>query len=96
VKVSIPGLGGSLGECIYCGESFAYEIMTNRTVSIIHMEAFGDANLPIHDKCREDMQKLVDAGSEWTALPEGPLRQSYASVMGGIPDNGNQPTATAG
>jgi hypothetical protein len=78
MKISLPGIGDSLGECVLCGECFATEILLGQMVPMIGIDGFGDTSLPIHKKCQEKMQELVSAGAQWDALPDGPLRREYA------------------
>lgn len=78
MKLDIPGPGGSLGECPLCGECFAAEIMLGKTIKMVSMDGF-DTGLPMHDKCVELLEGL--RGSEWTALPDGPLRKEYAKAF---------------
>jgi hypothetical protein len=80
LRVNLPGLGGSLGECVLCGNTFAREILLGETVPIIGVAAFGDHDLPIHAKCLDELKKL-DL-SNWSNLPEGPLRRCYAESHG--------------
>jgi hypothetical protein len=62
MRISIPGIGGNLGECILCGDTFLKEILLNQTV-------------PIHkDKCLETLKKN---GTDWRTLPDGPLRREF-------------------
>ena len=74
MRVSIPGVGGSLGECILCGDTFLKEIMFNQTVPTIQIDGFSMA-LPIHrEKCLPTLQAN---GPNWRNLPDGPLRKEF-------------------
>lgn len=68
-----PGIGGSLGTCALCGESFAFEVMTGQNVTSFK-QAGSDTTFYGHDKCLESAKNwktLLD-------LPEAsPLRQAY-------------------
>ncbi|HTY25593.1 MAG TPA: hypothetical protein VMC85_20860 [Desulfomonilaceae bacterium] len=75
MKLDIPGIDGSLGECVLCGESFLKEIMLNQTVATIHLDGF-NAALPIHkETCLPALEKN---GPDWKTLPDGPLRREFA------------------
>lgn len=86
MKLDYPGIGGSLGQCVVCGECFAPEILTGRTVSTINIEGF-DRPLPLHSRCLEKMESL--RGQGWESLPEGPLRQAYAEHFAGDEEESN-------
>lgn len=73
MKVDYPGIGGSLGECVLCGESFALEVMFGRSVPMLGIENF-ERDLPVHQKCLDS----IEPGGPWEELPEGPLRREYA------------------
>jgi len=75
MRVDIPGIGGSLGQCVVCGESFATEVIMGQSVDMMRVRGI-DANLPIHRKCKE---KLPTDG-DWKKLPPGPLREEFARV----------------
>ena len=75
MRLDIPGIGGSLGECVFCGESFLKEIMLNHSVAMIHLDGF-DSALPIHkETC---LPALERNGPDWKLLPDGPLRREFA------------------
>jgi len=80
VKVSYPGIGGSLGECVLCGECFAREVMLGESVHMIHVDGF-ERDLPIHGKC---LEVLKQNGKDWRTLPEGPLRKEFAEANAGV------------
>ena len=75
MKLDYPGIGGSLGQCVVCGDSFAMEIIMGRSVSMMSIEGF-ERDLPIHKKCLDNMESI--RGQGWESLPEGPLRREYA------------------
>ena len=67
MRISLPGIGGSLGECVLCGESFCKEILLGQSVPMIHVDGF-DRDLPIHkEKC---LPALESNGPDWHNLPE--------------------------
>jgi hypothetical protein len=79
MRVSIPGVGGSLGECILCGETFLQEILLNQTVPTVRIEGF-NRDLPIHkEKCLPLLEKN---GTDWHTLPDGPLRKEFEKNYG--------------
>ena len=65
MRVSLPGIGGNLGECVLCGECFALELILGRDVSMIHISGF-DQELPFHQKCAEKLEGL--RGKNWDAF----------------------------
>lgn len=72
--LGMPGIGGSLGQCCVCGESFAFECITGKNVRIISVTGI-DADLCVHDpKC---LDILKANGPDWKTLPEGPLRRAF-------------------
>ena len=74
----IPGIGGSLGTCAICGESFLTEILFSESVSQVVVDGF-DQQLSIHTKkCKPKLQAVMDAGGDWQLLPEGPLREAFS------------------
>lgn len=75
MRIDIPGIGGSLGECVVCGQNFALEVITGKRVDMMRVSGL-DADLPLHKKCRKDLPKDGD----WKKLPEGPLRQEFEKV----------------
>jgi hypothetical protein len=76
VKYGIPGVGGSLGMCAVCGESFAAELMLHKAVDAIRISVV-DASLPVHEECGALVLKISAADSDWRKLPEGPLREAF-------------------
>jgi hypothetical protein len=76
MRLNLPGPGGSLGECVLCGESFALEIITGKSVNMIAVDGFS-RDLPIHAKC---LITLKANGKDWRTLPDGPLRREFAEA----------------
>ena len=67
-----PGVGGSLGECALCGESFVAEIMLRRPVKSFRVSGCG-TELYGHDKCLAEFQ-----GKTMLDLPQkSALRKAY-------------------
>lgn len=81
MRVDYPGIGGSLGQCVLCGESFALEVITGKSVPVIDVAGF-DRTLPIHGKCVKVMKAN---GKDWRTLPNGPLRREFAMAAEGTP-----------
>jgi len=77
IKYSIPGIGGSLGECVVCGESFAKELMLGESVGSLGIEGIS-ANLPVHHKCAENVTKMCGMWKDIRGnFPEGPLKKCF-------------------
>lgn len=74
MRLNIPGINGSLGECVLCGDTFLQEILLYQTVPMINIDGFSK-NLPVHQKC---LKILENNGPNWKTLPNGPLRQEFA------------------
>lgn len=66
LKYSIPGIGGSLGSCAICGESFAAELMMGTAIDCLRIGGI-DANLPVHKKCAE---KVISLQGLWKDIRE--------------------------
>lgn len=68
----VPGIGGSLGTCCYCGKSFCTEVLMSRSC---HMLKLGGVAMAAHVDCLPKLQGLcVDGGisfERWRELPEG-------------------------
>ena len=77
MKVSIPGIGVSLGECIICGKSFLAEVISGESVGMVHIGGF-NMDLPIHKRgeCMENLKRAANS-NDWKELPDGPLRQEF-------------------
>lgn len=84
MRIDMPGVGGSLGECVACGKSFALEVMLGRNITTVRMEMF-PLPLPIHDSCADELQSISDLyvndPDSWKHLPEGPLRQEFQRAI---------------
>jgi hypothetical protein len=79
MRVDIPGIGGSLGECCVCGETFLQEILLGKQVAMIGIEGLS-RDVPVHQDCVKTLQSVKDAGGNWRLLPEGPLRAEFAKA----------------
>lgn len=80
MRVSIPGIGGALGECCVCGGTFLTEILLNQTVQMIGIEGMS-RDVPVHKKCVQTLQNVKDNGGDWRLLPDGPLREEFAKAQ---------------
>lgn len=86
----MPGVGGALGQCCYCGETFIGEILFGTTCRRI---TIGEQDLFIHTKhkysnrdCFSKLKKLAADGrislSKWSDLPEAsPLREPMKKLF---------------
>lgn len=77
MKIKYPGMGGGLGQCVYCGENFLKEVILGQDMQ---MPEVGGVKLPMHTACLEKLQKLAtEEGLKyevWKELPEqSPLRE---------------------
>ena len=79
MRVDIPGIGGSLGECCVCGKPFLKEILLRQQVAMIGIEGLS-RDVPVHQDCVKTLQSVKDAGGNWRLLPEGPLRAEFAKA----------------
>src|SRR5690242_11530570 len=75
---NMPGIGGSLGMCALCGDTFMAEILLGRAVPVIEIEGM-DKDVCVHQKCLTVLEKN---GPNWRTLPDGPLRRAYAKAAG--------------
>lgn len=77
IEYGIPGIGGSLGKCAVCGESFALEIMLHRSVDSIKVPGC-EADLPVHSKCADLALSLQGPWAEIRdKFPEGPMKKAF-------------------
>ena len=76
MRVDIPGIGGSLGECVLCGKPFLAEVLFGKSVQMILIQGM-NRKVPIHTACTPILQAVVDSGGNWRTLPDGPLRQEF-------------------
>ena len=78
LKYSIPGIGGSLGTCVICGDNFAAEMILGKSVKTISVAGMDKDSLPVHEKCAE---KVVELSGPWTDIrdkfPEGPMKRFF-------------------
>jgi hypothetical protein len=77
IRYAIPGIGGSLGMCAVCGESFLAEIMMGQSVDSLKLGGV-DKDLPVHTKCAE---KVIALQGPWKEIrdkfPEGPIKKAF-------------------
>lgn len=69
----IPGPGGSLGTCAVCGRSFMAEVLTGKPVESFTIQGI-EHEMFAHDAC---VTTLKEIGTDWTKLPDGPLRKVF-------------------
>jgi hypothetical protein len=80
----MPGVGGSLGQCAFCGETFLGEILLGRKVQSFTVSA-SSTTLYAHKKCLAQYGK---GPFDVSALPaKSPLR---LSVERAIEEHANQ------
>lgn len=72
----MPGVGGSLGKCAVCGETFVTKILLGQGV-----ESFSVKGIPQrlygHDTCMDKLREITSTGNDWRKLPPGPLRKAF-------------------
>lgn len=69
----MPGIGGSLGQCAICGETFLLEILTGSKITTFSIDD-SQQKLCAHKKCLKGIGDNLDV----LTLPEkSPLRQAY-------------------
>lgn len=86
LKFGIPGIGGSLGACAVCGDTFMREILLRESVPTIGMDGF-DRDLPVHAKCRD---AVMACNGPWKEVrdrfPEGPMKQCFDEQQAELSD----------
>jgi hypothetical protein len=75
IRISIPGIGGSLGECVVCGKPFLAECLGIGLVQMMGMNG-GPNNMPVHQDCYAKVKDIHN----WEDLPEGPLRNAISEI----------------
>ena len=73
----MPGIGGSLGKCSICGETFLVEILLGKPVQKFQVSGI-EQMLYAHDKCEKLVKKLIgsDGKLDLRKLPNDPLKLS--------------------
>lgn len=66
LKYAIPGIGGSLGSCAVCGETFTKEILFGERIDSLCIKGI-NANLPVHRPCA---QKVISMQGLWKDIRE--------------------------
>ncbi len=74
IKINIPGPGGSLGECVICGQAFIAECLGLGNVLMMGMNG-GELSMPVHISCFDNVKDIHD----YRQLPDGPLRRAIAA-----------------
>lgn len=74
--VGMPGIGGMLGQCALCGESFVVECVLGKKVLSITVPGC-ENTLYCHPECRKKYE-----GKEWEYLPDkSPLKQAFQKAL---------------
>jgi hypothetical protein len=68
----LPGIGGSLGACAFCGKPFVMEILTRKSVPTFEIEQV-KGPLAAHQACMDRFEGVTSI-LEWPA--ESPVRQA--------------------
>lgn len=77
LKCAIPGVGGSLGMCAICGESFVRECIFGQATAGMKISGF-DRTLPVHDACGDKVKSLQGPWEEIRdKFPKGPLYDCF-------------------
>lgn len=76
MRIDMPGIGGSLGECAVCGGSFTTEILLGESIATGYITGL-DATLPLHKKCCDKLEEISKTDKNWKRLPDGPLRKEF-------------------
>jgi len=72
----MPGPGGSLGECAFCGGNFIAEILLGDLVPQIEVKGCSQT-LSAHHACIEKFK-----GTQWADLPdESPLKRAWLKLQ---------------
>jgi hypothetical protein len=77
IRYGIPGIGGSLGSCAVCGDTFLYEILMGQRIDSLKLAGI-DKNLPVHKKC---VEKVIALQGPWEEIrdkfPDGPIKKAF-------------------
>lgn len=79
----IPGVGGSLGMCAVCGQSFALDILKGNACQPFTVGNV-DVTMYAHNpKCVTELKNALDTDGTIVPdkLPEGPLRRALTPVQ---------------
>lgn len=84
----MPGIGGSLGMCAFCGETFimaliGFEEVAGRGDNMVHTgEVPGiKGKLCFHKPCKEKLAAIAEGTQDWRELPEGgPLYKLFSEA----------------
>jgi len=72
----IPGIGGSLGKCAVCGDSFAFEVIVGKDVISFRLKGITQT-LYAHEKCADYLEQFCKEGKPWQELKDGPIKEAY-------------------
>lgn len=78
----MPGVGGSLGKCAICGNTFLREILMHENVVSFHQTGIKQ-KMYAHKDCLDKAEKV----SRWEDLPNGPLREAFERHGEPTPEN---------
>jgi hypothetical protein len=77
LRYGIPGIGGSLGACAVCGDTFLEAILLGKSVDCIRISGI-DADLPVHTKCAK---VIMACQGPWEDIrdrfPKGPMYDCF-------------------
>jgi len=75
IHLGCPGVGGSLGQCALCGESFVVEVCIGKPVKSFD---YNGQTMYLHEGCQK---YSVDGVVDCLALPEkSPLRKAFVAL----------------
>jgi hypothetical protein len=81
LRYSIPGVGGSLGACAVCGDTFLHEILMGKNVDMLGINGI-DKDLPVHTKCAEQVRNLQGPWAEIRdKFPKGPMYDCFEEAF---------------
>jgi hypothetical protein len=76
--IGMPGIGGSLGKCQYCGKDFVLAIFGSQPGGNMVATCRVNGNdVAMHETCYGEFKELVDRTTDWKELPDGPLRTAF-------------------
>jgi len=77
LRYAIPGVGGSLGMCAVCGDTFVAELLLGQSVGGLTIAGL-DHSVPVHDKCADTVTSLQGPWKDVRdKFPEGPLKKCF-------------------
>ena len=79
----MPGVGGSLGTCVICGDSFALQVLTGQSVQSLSL-GWIEQTCYGHDKCISILQETIKTNpDDWAKQfpPESPIHKTYVEAL---------------